>query len=527
MRRRGGRAATAFPARRRGRDRGLGGALGLIAALGLALGCGSGADLPPPVLPLTATPDAPFRARPPELGPERPLAPPPVDRRVLGNGLELWVLPRPDWPRVSLRMAVRPASTATVDDAGLAAMLAQLVAATPSRRQRQAASTPAGPASQGNLDGTDIETRATRFGTIAAVEAIPQELPAAFAKLARAVQEPALSPDAVQDARVAQLYEIRSAGYSARAIALRLAQEAIFGAGHPYSVSPLGFRERIEAVGPEELTAYHRRRYVPGATAVIVVGDVAVDQVTTLAEAYLGPWPSAPVPEDRPPAVPLSALGGRVAEAPPVIVADVGAGGEPVLLLAQTAPAPESTDSLPFRVLAQVLGGAASSRLAERLREGSGTTYDAAARYEPLPHFGLLFAETHVEPREVGGALRAMAEEMRRLRDQPIQEEEVQAAVMGLRYGQRSRLATTPGAATCLAELFLQGLPPGHPAELDEALAAVSVPRVADVADRYLDPVGAQRVVAGFLSTYERSLADAGFHALDVFRQRRAGDPRD
>jgi len=491
----------------------------LVFAAVLAAAC-AGPSLPGPVEPLSATPEAAFRAAPPTPGPEASFTLGPVETTRLENGLAVWVLRRPGWPRVSLRVATRHASTtAAPAQAGLARLVARIVeevGAPVVNGNGDGDDLAREMPGRGILDGSPLVAGIGRRGTVVAVDATSRELPNAVRKLARAVRSPRISPARFEELRVAQLYGIRSQSYSASATALRLAMSGLFAPSHPYAISSVGRPEVIEAVSPEDAAAYHLGHYVPQGSALIAVGDVQPGEVEALARAHFGGWaPTAPAPPAPVPPPPTPATG----EPPAITVADIGAGGEPVVVVAQLAPPAGSPDRPAFEVLAHVLGGAASSRLAHHLREDRGATYDASTSYEATPVAGVLLIRTDVAPPEVGPTLRAIEQEMRRLRADGITDEELQAATTGLRHEIRAAAGRTSGAASLLAEHFLDGGPPDGVEAVERRIGAVTRDEVLAVARRTLDPDGAQKVVAGFLRTYGPSLAAAGYHQLDVFRR--------
>src|SRR5262245_55622246 len=80
-------------------------ALSCVASLMLAMSCSLWSELPRPTMPLTPTPDAEFRRRPPSATTDELLHPPPVARAKLPNGLQILVVEDPRRPVVSVAFA--------------------------------------------------------------------------------------------------------------------------------------------------------------------------------------------------------------------------------------------------------------------------------------------------------------------------------------------------------------------------------------------------------------------------------------
>src|SRR5262249_49857531 len=135
--------------------------------------------------------------------------------------------------------------------------------------------------------------------------------------------------------------------------------------------------------------ASYRRWYAPNNAILIISGDVDLAEVNRLAEQYFGPMPSRILPErarvEEPThyaALRLEMKSARVAQ--------------PQWNRSCLAPSYRSgktTDAYPLQVLAEIVGGGASSRLYKALVLDRGLALSAGAHYSPnaidLTTFGL------------------------------------------------------------------------------------------------------------------------------------------
>jgi zinc protease len=167
-----------------------------------------------------------------------------------------------------------------------------------------------------------------------------------------------LAPDQVASERRVILEEI--ALYDAAPWdALETRVMAAFYGAHPYGRPVLGTRADLEATGPDELAAFHRRFYRPGNAVLVIAGDVGPEASEAAAEAFSripdrGPdgdeqWSAAPVPE--PPA--RSSIE-RVEQRK---------GEVPRLLLVLPAPPAGHPEQAALRLAAALLGSGRASRL--------------------------------------------------------------------------------------------------------------------------------------------------------------------
>lgn len=148
---------------------------------------------------------------------------------------------------------------------------------------------------------------------------------------------------------------------------------------HPYRNPNIGWENEIRALGiADALTAY-RKWYAPNNAILIVAGDIGAAEVRALAERYFGPIPSRPLPArmrvGEPPHYAAARLEMKSARAP-----------QPRWSRSYLAPsyrAGETAQAYPLQVLAEILGGGASSRLYKAVVLGRGLAISASAYYSP------------------------------------------------------------------------------------------------------------------------------------------------
>jgi zinc protease len=148
---------------------------------------------------------------------------------------------------------------------------------------------------------------------------------------------------------------------------------------YPYRNPNIGWEHEIRALGTADALAFYRDWYAPNNAILIVAGDIGTAQVRSLAEQYFGPIPARPVPPrlrvEEPPhhaAIRLEMKSARVAQ--------------PRWSRSYLAPsyrAGDTAHTYPLQVLAEVLGGGASSRLYRTLVLDRGLALSAGAYYSP------------------------------------------------------------------------------------------------------------------------------------------------
>jgi predicted Zn-dependent peptidase len=143
-----------------------------------------------------------------------------------------------------------------------------------------------------------------------------------------------------------------------------LAAEALFGAEHPLGRPIIGRRSTVAALGPQEFATYHADRYRAGNIVVSAAGCVDHDDVVGMCTKLLGEVPSGRSPDPahhRVERTRLRAVGKDIEQCH----------------LCLSAPGLARGDERRFAasVLDTILGGSASSRLFQEIRERRGMAY--------------------------------------------------------------------------------------------------------------------------------------------------------
>jgi zinc protease len=157
--------------------------------------------------------------------------------------------------------------------------------------------------------------------------------------------------------------------------------------GSPYHHPIVGWMHDLEQMTLEDIQQWYQRWYSPNNAIVVVVGDVDPKQVLTLAQQYFGPIQTSnlPIPKNKRTAPPT---GQRqlVVQAPAKLPWLVMGYNVPSL----TSPVP-AEEIYALEVLAGILAGGDSARLAKNLVRGQQIASSATANYSGFTRFDTLF----------------------------------------------------------------------------------------------------------------------------------------
>jgi zinc protease len=150
---------------------------------------------------------------------------------------------------------------------------------------------------------------------------------------------------------------------------------------HPYGRPVIGWRSEIEKLGTADAREWHTRWYAPNNAVLVVSGDVTPEEVRTLAEKTYGRIAARPVPVRDRVDEPLPNADRRV------ILRDATV-QQPQIQRAWLAPGyatAEGPEAYALDVLAEIVGGGATSRLyrslavEQKLATSAGASYSGEA----------------------------------------------------------------------------------------------------------------------------------------------------
>ena len=195
----------------------------------------------------------------------------------------------------------------------------------------------------------------------------------------------------------------------------------------------------MTAATRERLKAYNRRYYTPENMSVVVVGPVDPRAVRASVAATFGRVPAsgyrpAPVPAPRPLAGGLRREVERAEQ-------------QAHLALGWLAPRADDTDGFAVDLLASIMAGAESSRLAQRLRDEERLVSSITMSYAALMGGGILSLRAELEAKDLARVEQIVLEEIARMQESGPTEEERQLAVTKAESEHAFTIETSEGLA--------------------------------------------------------------------------------
>jgi zinc protease len=272
----------------------------------------------------------------------------------------------------------------------------------------------------------------------------------------------------------------------------------------------MGREEPLRAMTRAQLLGFYRNYYRPSNTVLAIVGDIEPQQATALAERLYGSLPDAPVSRSASPQE-SGVPGFRVREWE-------GDLAQSELLLGWRTPALAHRDTPALDMLATALTGGRSSRLVRAARDRRLVSSVSAYDYTPTD-LGVFVVHAGARPAKAGAAMRAIWDQIRRVRDGELQPGEVDRARCLVEAQWLRRLESADGQANFLAAWELRG-DWAHGVDYHESLFAVDAAHITEAAARWLDPDQ-----ASVIAYRPRGTAPLGADADDVRRMLESQPP--
>ena len=395
-------------------------------------------------------------------------------KTTLANGLRVILLEKHDAPVVSWNLWANVGSVNETDGiAGICHLIEHMIFKGTSRR-------PVGQiAKEVEAAGGDMNAYTSFDETVFYINMSKRKMEVGLDVLADAAADPAFDETELAREKEVVVEEISRAEDNPS----QMVSEDLFAKAyqvHPYRRPIAGDRNTVRQVSRETLLEFYRRWYVGSNLIFIGVGDFKADQTAKKIEALFAALPAGQPPAQQIPREPAQQTPRCAARGMTIEGFYLDAG----------VPIPEfrHRDTPVLDLLAQILGGGPSSRLEQVVKEKKRlVTSIAAASYTPR-HPGLLIASAVLKDGRVREPLRAIWEEMDRLRQARVTPSELARARENIRSTRVYEKQTADRLARKLG--FFEGITGDLACEEEyyRRIAAASEEEILEAARNYLRP---------------------------------------
>ena len=428
---------------------------------------------------------------------------PPVPlRQRLDNGLNVVVVEQPTIPIVAFGLMLPSGAAADpIGLPGLASFTAQLLAeGTESLSSQEVASA-------FEFLGARLSTDVRREYTLLATETMARHWTTGLGLIADLVKHPTFPEHELERIRREHLTDLRRLKDDPGGVAEQITSGLVFSAESGYGHPIQGTEAAVAALARNDVMDQFQRSYGPAGATLIVVGDVALDEVVDRAKDALGDWQAV----SQVPPVPVDTSTGGPDSVAAIYLVDRPAAPQSVLRAVHPTIPRKHPDYFGLTLLNYAFGGQFSARLNQNLRQDKGYSYGFNSTV--LWHHGpsLFWAGGSVQT-EV--TKESVAETLREWRDvsgdRPITQEELDAAKAGILQGYPASFERSGQVMNHLMQLVHYDLPDDYFLRVKDRVESVTLDEVHAIAAQTVKPEHLKILVVGDRQTVEPGLRELG-----------------
>ena len=353
----------------------------------------------------------------------------------------------------------------------------------------------------GQLDGATLSDKVEGLGSALAADAdwdsaavsmsiMSERLDAATGILADVLIRPLLPAAELERLKAEREAELLLTRTEPRSLADEMFAAILYDRGSRYGRPVGGSASSIKRISREAVADFHARRYTPGNTTIVVVGDVDAGAIGAIAK-HFGEWTGEGTGAARPRG--LSASHGPRG----VHLVEKAGAPQSELRIGQVGLSRNTTDYFDVVVMNAILGGLFSSRINLNLREKHGYTYGAFSHFEWRREAGPFVVSSAVRSDVSLESIREVLSEIDRMRTDHATDDEMSLAVDYLAGVFPIRFETTAAIASALASIVIYGLPIDFYDRYRGEIGSVTKERVLNAARKYLRADAMEIVVVG------------------------------
>ena len=273
------------------------------------------------------------------------------------------------------------------------------------------------------------------------------------------------------------------------AIARNVMNALVYGKKYPYG--EITTEKSVKSVTLNECKKFYDTYFHPNIAYLAIVGDITKDKAKNLAEEYFGKWKKQNVTEHKykTPSKPLTRK---------IAIVDRESSVQSVINIAYPIKLSIGTqDAITGSVTNKILGGGATGRLFQNLREDKGYTYGAYSRISADQFIGDFDAFCEARNAVTDSAITQLLYEMERISKDKVTNAEITAAKNYL-TGQFGRSLENPQTLARYAlNIEMYNFPKDYYKNYLKNLNAVTVDDVHKFTKEYIKPNNSYVIVVG------------------------------
>jgi zinc protease len=417
----------------------------------------------------------------------------------LANGLRVVVVERPGLPLLAAEVLVRTGAEVDAKDlAGTASMTGSLLT-----KGTETMTAPQIASAIESLGGS-IDSGAHWEASRATIVVMSDKAEPALKILSDVMLHPTFKQEEIDRLKNQTLDGLRVALRQPGSLSQFVTGRVLFGDA-PYGHSFSGTMESVQAIKRDDIVKLYRTYYVPENAALILSGNLTLEEGRKYAEQFFGDWKGA-LPT---PSIPPS---GTAKEwKPNNIVIDMPEAGQAAVTVARPGVKRSSPDYYAGLVANAALGTGFVSRLNREIRIKRGLSYGARSSLEARRDVGPFIATAQTKNESADEVAKLMQIELKRLKTDPVQGDELKSRQAVLVGSYARSLETNGGFVGKISAMITNDLPLDTLNKFIPSVNAITSADVAAFADKYFETPLSLIIVgkaADFIEPLKKDFAD-------------------
>lgn len=410
---------------------------------------------------------------------------PNVDRRVLSNGMVIYLLEDHELPLVTVQAMIRSGSVFDPPEKLGRSSLAGTVIRSGGTDLHP------GDALDEELErmAADLHVSIGTDSGSAVLDVLSRDLNRGLALFADLLRNPVFPDGKIELARQQEIEWVRRRNDEPGRIAGREFAKLVFGPDHPSARD--NTIDTLNAINRDDLIAVHARHFGPDAVIVGVTGDFEANQVIETLEQLFGDWRKSDPPQPVfSPAEPVTRQSVNLVQR---------SVSQSYIRIGHLGIKQSNPDYFAMAILNDLLGGSGfRSRLFQEVRTRKGLAYSVGSAFVPGNlDLGVFVAYADTKSESSVHAIETIQAEIRRIRQERVGDEELELAKDAFLNSFVFSFSDPSQIVSRLMSLEFYGLPKDYLDRFRDRVLKITPEEISEVAQRYLNPDALVILVVG------------------------------
>ena len=414
-----------------------------------------------------------------------PVKLPPIESRVLDNGLKIVTVEHHELPVVSFRLMVKSGSAQDpLGKAGVASITASLL--TKGTKSRSATDI----ADEIDFVGGNLNSSSDWDRCRVTSQVLKKHFDTGLDLFADVILNPVFQKSEIERLRKRKISSYINDKDDPANLCNEYFGIALYG-DHPFGYEESGTGETLAKISRADITGFYKSNFVPNNAMIVVAGDITPEEAFAAIEGKFGSWKQKDVSK---PELPEAAKPAGYK----IVLVDRPDATQSQIRIGHFGIARSNPDYFNISLMNYILGGGGfSSRLMKIIRSEMGLTYGISSSFSSRLDAGPFKIGTFTKNESVGDAIGETIKQIRKFQGSLPDAAELDDAKSYLNGSYPMRFETPDRIAGQLMSVELYQLGENYISTYRDKVQAVTLEQVQAAAKKYVDPDNLVIVVVG------------------------------